>query len=291
MAKRYFVTEKTAGWLREQMAARPGMATAGATRVDGRMGRDENGYPYPFEVCWSEAEGEWLIWLPAGIITSDHGYEGQLLGTLTGSTEYGSGWYVLDVSSGSSWTPVYLDCWGSKYDSSETSPIEYHAELVTSLETHARLVERYVVRVADLKSESSTGAKKVKQITVGALVLKGGGTVGAPAEDLGPFRISGTTYPSMKLTHCYWQQENVTCYMNDVSSASTWAGSFVWLEIDEYNSASVQAGTLAQMQSAEVDDEKSCVPLYKFGSNFAVEIDFRNIPTVQEWMPYSSTSS
>lgn len=283
MAKRYFVTEKTAGWLREQMAARPGMATAGATRVDGRMGRDENGYPYPFEVCWSEAEGEWLIWLPAGIITSDHGYEDQLLGTLTGSSEYGSGWYVLDVSAESSWTPVYLDCWGAKYDSSATSRIEYHAELVTSLEPHERLVERYVVRVADLKSESSNGAKKVKQIAVGALVLK--------ATDLGPFRISGTTYPSMKLTYCYWQQENITCCMNDVSSASTWAGSFVWLEIDEYNSASVQAGTLAEMQAAEVDDAKSCVPLYKFDSNFAVEIDLRNIPTIQEWMPYSSTHS
>lgn len=188
MAKRYIVTEKTAGWLREQMAARPGMATAGATRVDGRMGRDENGYPCPFEVCWSEAEGEWLIWLPAGIITSDHGYEGLLLGTLTGSSEYGSGWYVLDVSAGSSWTPVYLDCWGSKYDSSETSPIEYHAELVTSLSTHERLVERYVVRVADLKSESSSGAKKVKQITVGALVLKGGGT---------PLTASGTVVTSV----------------------------------------------------------------------------------------------
>lgn len=180
MAKRYFVTEKTAGWLHEQMAARPGMATAGATRVDGRMGRDENGYPYPFEVCWSEAEGEWLIWLPAGIITSDHGYEDQLLGTLSGSSEYGSGWYVLNVSAESSWTPVYLDCWGAKYDSSATSPIEYHAELVTSLEPHERLVERYVVRVADLKSESSNGAKKVKQIAVGALVIADGGGSSTP---------------------------------------------------------------------------------------------------------------
>lgn len=172
---RYLVTEKTAAWIREQQAARPVQAVVGPTRKDGRMGRDINDFERPFAICWSGAEKAWLIYFPHGSITSDGNYETLVRNDLTASTEYADGWYVLNVSAGDDWTSVYLDCWAVESGSASGSR-EYHAQITTSPTSHSGAIETYLVRLADIKSGTETGAKLVRQITVGALVLKGGAT-------------------------------------------------------------------------------------------------------------------
>lgn len=170
---KYLVTEKTAAWIREQQAARPVQAVVGPTRKDGRMGRDVNDFAPPFAICWSEAEKAWLIYFPHGSITSDGNYETLVRNDLTASTEYADGWYVLNVSAGDDWTSVYLDCWATESGSASGSR-DYYAQITTSPSSHSGAIETYLVRLADIKSYSETGAKPVRQITVGALVLKGG---------------------------------------------------------------------------------------------------------------------
>lgn len=170
---KYLVTEKTAAWIREQQAARPVQAVVGPTRKDGRMGRDVNDFERPFAICWSEAEKAWLIYFPEGSITSDGDYETLVRNDLTASTEYADGWYVLNVSAGDDWTSVYLDCWATESGSASGSR-DYCAQITTSPSSHSGAIETYLVRLADIKSYSETGAKPVRQITVGALVLKGG---------------------------------------------------------------------------------------------------------------------
>lgn len=170
---KYLVTEKTAAWIREQQAARPVQAVVGPTRKDGRMGRDVNDFERPFAICWSEAEKAWLIYFPHGSITSDGNYETLVRNDLTASTEYADGWYVLNVSAGDDWTSVYLDCWATESGSASGSR-DYYAQITTSPSSHSGAIETYLVRLADIKSYSETGAKPVRQITVGVLVLKGG---------------------------------------------------------------------------------------------------------------------
>lgn len=170
---KYLVTEKTAAWIREQQAARPVQAVVGPTRKDGRMGRDVNDFERPFAICWSEAEKAWLIYFPHGSITSDGNYETLVRNDLTASTEYADGWYVLNVSAGDDWTSVCLDCWATESGSASGSR-DYYAQITTSPSSHSGAIETYLVRLADIKSYSETGAKPVRQITVGALVLKGG---------------------------------------------------------------------------------------------------------------------
>lgn len=170
---KYLVTEKTAAWIREQQAARPVQAVVGPTRKDGRMGRDVNDFERPFAICWSEAEKAWLIYFPHGSITSAGDYETLVRNDLTASTEYADGWYVLNVSAGDDWTSVYLDCWATESGSASGSR-DYYAQITTSPSSHSGAIETYLVRLADIKSYSETGAKQVRQITVGALVLKGG---------------------------------------------------------------------------------------------------------------------
>lgn len=170
---KYLVTEKTAAWIREQQAARPVQAVVGPTRKDGRMGRDVNDFERPFAICWSEAEKAWLIYFPHGSITSDGNYETLVRNDLTASTQYADGWYVLNVSAGDDWTSVYLDCWATESGSASGSR-DYYAQITTSPSSHSGAIETYLVRLADIKSYSETGAKPVRQITVGALVLKGG---------------------------------------------------------------------------------------------------------------------
>ena len=170
---KYLVTEKTAAWIREQQAARPVQAVVGPTRKDGRMGRDVNDFERPFAICWSEAEKAWLIYFPHGSITSDGNLETLVRNDLTASTEYADGWYVLNVSAGDDWTSVYLDCWATESGSASGSR-DYYAQITTSPSSHSGAIETYLVRLADIKSYSATGAKPVRQITVGALVLKGG---------------------------------------------------------------------------------------------------------------------
>lgn len=168
---KYLVTEKTAAWIRAQQAARPVQAVVGPTRKDGRMGRDVNDFERPFAICWSEAEKAWLIYFPHGSITSDGNYETLVQNDLTASTEYADGWYVLNVSAGNDWTSVYLDCWATESGSASGSR-DYHAQITTSPSSHSGAIETYLVRLADIKSYSETGAKPVRQITVGALVLR-----------------------------------------------------------------------------------------------------------------------
>lgn len=170
---KYLVTEKTAAWIREQQAARPVQAVVGPTRKDGRMGRDVNDFERPFAICWSEAEKAWLIYFPHGSITSDGNYETLVRNDLTASTKYADGWYVLNVSAGDDWTSVYLDCWATESGSASGSR-DYYAQITTSPSSHSGAIETYLVRLADIKSYSETGAKPVRQITVGVLVLKGG---------------------------------------------------------------------------------------------------------------------
>lgn len=142
-----------------------------------------------------------------------------------------------------------------------------------------------VAWISEETDSAGNVSRKIQQLEYGNEVLYENDEA-----DLGCFRVKKTgtgSETSVTLTHCYWEQENITCYMSDVPS-SGWAGNFVWLEIDSSNAPSVRFGNFSALQSAELVDDISVIPLYKFDAALNVEIDFRTIPTIQEWMPYSS---
>lgn len=126
--------------------------------------------------------------------------------------------------------------------------------------------------------------RRIQQLEYGNEVSNGG-------DDRGCFRIkrSGSSgSETITLTHCYYEQENITHLMSDVTAGSSWANEFVWLMLDSSNYASVKHGDFSALQSDELADDRSVVPLYKFDAAMNVEVDFRTIPTIQEWMPYNS---
>ena len=133
-------------------------------------------------------------------------------------------------------------------------------------------------------SSEPTISRQIQQLAYGTMVVGG-------FFDKGTFRIEGAG-SSMKLTHCYYMQENAPILMSDVEVGSqSWAGNFVWLVVNSENSGSVMAGDYSTMTQMCLDDTNTCVPLYKFDSDGHMEIDMRSIPTIQEWMLFSSNSS
>ena len=136
---------------------------------------------------------------------------------------------------------------------------------------------------SDGSSEPSI-SRQIQQLAYGTMVVGG-------FFDKGSFRIEGAG-SSMKLTHCYYMQENAPILMSDVEVGSqSWAGNFVWLVVNSENSGSVMAGDYSTMTQMCLDDTNTCVPLYKFDSDGHIEIDMRSIPTIQEWMLFNSDSS
>lgn len=136
---------------------------------------------------------------------------------------------------------------------------------------------------SDGSSEPSV-TRQIQQLAYGTMVAGG-------FFDKGTFRIEGAG-SSMKLTHCYYMQENAPILMSDIEVGSqSWAGNFVWLVVDSSNSGSVMAGDYSTMTRMCLDDTNTCVPLYKFDSDGHMEIDMRSIPTIQEWMLFNSDSS
>ena len=136
---------------------------------------------------------------------------------------------------------------------------------------------------SDGSSEPSI-SRQIQQLAYGTMVVGG-------FFDKGTFRIEGAG-SSMKLTHCYYMQENAPILMSDVEVGSqTWAGNYVWLVVNSENSGSVMAGDYSTMTQMCLDETNTCVPLYKFDSDGHMEIDMRSIPTIQEWMLFNSNSS
>lgn len=164
----------------------------------------------------------------------------------------------------------------------------YHANIVMedAIASDA-LLSFPVAWIYEETDSAGNVTRKIQQLEYGNEVLYENDEA-----DLGCFRAKRTgsgSEANVILTHCYWEQENITCFMSDVEGSS-WNGKFVWLEIDSSNFARVNSGDFSALQTAEVNDYMSVVPLYKFDAALNVEIDFRAIPTIQEWMPYSSDS-
>ena len=132
--------------------------------------------PLPYEVRWAQSEnngeGAWVIWLPdtAKLLSYDGEY--VTLAGITASQALPDGWYTIDDLDGES-EGVYLIVekdTPSGGDSSETPTIS--AKLSGSDGESEGEEEKVVaLLVAEIETDSGTGAKRVKQYVDSAVTL------------------------------------------------------------------------------------------------------------------------
>ena len=180
----YVITEKAATALTRLLR---GDKSTGNTGIRGGPATiSPDAFPAPFTVRWSASEdsgsGAWVIWLPNA--TQLLVYDGSAV-TITGitaATELPAGWYTIDALQASS-TAVYL-----VVTVVETTGVA-SAELSNTTGQATSGEKVYNLLVATMSTDSTTGAKRVKQFIDSAVVLGGGSS--APASTPQPFDIEG----------------------------------------------------------------------------------------------------
>lgn len=133
-------------------------------------------YPAPYTVRWAQGEnngeGAWVIWLPDAAKLLSYDGEYVTLGGIAASQTLPDGWYTIDDLDGES-EGVYLIVekdTPSGGDSGETPTIS--ARLSGSDGEGESGEERVVaLLVAEIKTNSDTGAKRVKQYVDSAVAL------------------------------------------------------------------------------------------------------------------------
>ena len=157
--------------------------------------------PLPYEVRWSASEtssGAWVIWLPdlAHLVSYGDTSISTIIG-VSAAQNLPSGWYTVSGLASSS-TAVYLVVAVTDATGVATAEIAPTTALPATGETVYNLV------IANLATDSSTGAKSVKQLITSAVNLGGGGnaiTIGTPkvveitTEWVGPSHADYNAHP------------------------------------------------------------------------------------------------
>lgn len=170
---KYVLSETAVSKLRGALASRYGNVS---TPYYSPASISPDAYPPPFAVRWAQSEsngqGAWVIWLPDAAKLLSYDGEYVTLDGITASQTLPDGWYTIDDLDGES-EGVYLIVekdTPSGGDSGETPTIS--AKLSGS-DGEGESEEEKVVTllVAEIETNSDTGAKRVKQYVDSAVAL------------------------------------------------------------------------------------------------------------------------
>lgn len=149
-------------------------------------------YAAPFTVRWSASEnsgsGAWVIWLPNPSEMLIYGSSSVTITGVTAATELPSGWYTIDALSSSS-NSVYIVITVDVAQGAATAELSDSAGQASTGETITNII------VATMATDSTTGAKSVKQF-VDSTVSLGVGAGVTPDDrsvEFIPDAPSGTT--------------------------------------------------------------------------------------------------
>lgn len=281
MSKRYVLGESAARRLAQmlrgkgEVSSRPG-AAAGIT-VDSE-------YVAPFTVQWAQSVGDagaWIIWLPGGeLVTLQGGVTINPAESLTAAGgDYPSGWYVvpaaaLDASEGGT---LYLNI---TLGDSPSAAFSNNAA--------ADADDKIDVPVCDAAVNATTGERRVKQLVVGAIALRGSGAaeaaptpfmVGTYRRDAGPGEEGDdqgkVTVAGIVNGVFYWDGELKTVDSIDVPAGQA----TVYLNCTGTKSASGYSWTFSLGTSPASSEESDTVcksfKLYDFDGG-AVAMDYRD---------------
>lgn len=183
MAKRYLMSEATAAFVRKLRVAAPYRGESEPARTRPRAAADEDGFPPPFTVRWSgSSEGEggaWCVWLPnVSQLVYYAATAVSSIGGVAAAQHLPTGWYVASgLSSGA--TAVWLNVSVTESTGAATATISDTAG------TSSTGVKVYAILLATMSTDSTTGARSVRQLVDSVITLggSGGGTtisVGTP---------------------------------------------------------------------------------------------------------------
>lgn len=130
-------------------------------------------FPLPFTVRWSATANNWVIWLPSpsGLVCVDG--DGVTITGASAAQSLPSGWYTVSGVSGSS-TAVYLNITIPDEDQTGVTTTAALSGTASSSSTGNKV---YPLTVATMATDSSTGAKTVRQSLCSVVAL------GAAKED------------------------------------------------------------------------------------------------------------
>lgn len=194
----YVLTGKAARGLAQLLRGNRGNTGGGGTAY-GVVSPDD--YALPFTVRWSATANNWVIWLPslASLVCVD-GAAVAITGA-TAAQNLAAGWYTVSGVSTSS-TEIYLNI--TIPDADQTGATTT-AELSAAASSSSTGNTVYPLTVATMATDSSTGAKRVRQSLTSCVAIGGGsgsggeggggggGGITVTGNDSGPSTISGVT--------------------------------------------------------------------------------------------------
>ena len=264
MSKRYVLGESAARRLAQmlrgkgEVSSRPG-AAAGIT-VDSE-------YVAPFTVQWAQSVGDagaWIIWLPSDkLVALPSGTVNPAASLTASGGDYPAGWYVL--------TDAMLD-----RDGGGTLYLNVtlgdSPSAVFSSSAAADSADEFDVPICSASVNSETGERRVKQLVVGAIALRGSG-----AADKGCWRIVAETVEAEGATctiHYIDRQffcvggiihegEDKTTLESLVEAGTPFIAAKITTSGYDYSAAIVGFKNFAAMKHASLDRTFSLIPLYE----------------------------
>lgn len=272
----YVLSESDRAKLNRLLRTKPGNTFAARPPRSASLDR----FPAPFTVRWSASEvpesGTWVIWLPDVAKLFAFGGEYSTITGVSPCEHLPAGWYTISDSSGGSDTEVWLNV-------SMSGDVVARVELSVAegVETTGETV--WAIPIATMSTDEETSAKSVKQFVDSAVHLGGGGSI-----DNSCWAISVQDSQHVFINQYYLEGEVAKALelLDTVESFVAQGLPFVCLKIPAVTATTetptlVGYETFGSLEGDSRDPRYIIKPLYKFGENCNVLVDFRNMPSAQ----------